>query len=1384
LFCQYCQETDGHIIAMSGENEEKIHPGTYVKENVIPKDMTVTKAAELLGIGRPALSNFLNGKAALSSEMTLRLERVFGANRQHLHNLQAIFISEISKTHTQTVITGTHAPALFKIRARQIENWANEIQARQELAALLRRLIHSTGQNLTLVDFPAYDYAERPGWDGVVETSTPTPWIPEGKSGWEFGCEQKPKRKAEDDYTKGLKSVPQEEERAERTFVFVTPRNWPKKQQWAEEKAALGHWKNVRAYDASDLEQWLEQSAPTQVWFAERIGLPAEGYRSLEQCWSKWSTVCEPELSPVLFDSAVEHFSKDFKDWLDSPPDRPYIIAADSRDEALAFITCLIQHVETSGDRQDDRTIVLDTPQALQRFDTAGSIPLIAVIHEPAVEKESGSLYRRCHCIIARPRNDVNTKPDITLELLGGTDFQKALEAMGFPHDKIERLARESAHSPTILRRRLSKVPAIKSPDWAGNEEIARKLLPAVMVGAWHNASQADREIVRILAKTTENIQLEDNLAALLNLEDPPLWSIGEYRGVVSRIDALFGIAGFITKSDLENFFLVAEYVLAENDPAMDLPENQQWMAPVYGKVRDHSGVLRRGIRETLILLAVYGNSLFLKQVGFNVQQQVSGLIERLLFPLDSEKILSHHEDLPDYAEAAPEEFLRLLEEDLQSSEPVVRELMRPVEFAFMCGPRRSELLWALEGLAWSPQRFPRVVDILARLCLVDKNEASDNWVNTPENTLQSLFRFWLPQTAASVNQRIQMLEGLCRCYSELGWAVCIKQLDLRDDAAPNYRPRWRDDAKGAGDLPCEAEQQQFLDKALDLVLAWPKHDETTLGELIERLEDFSPQEQRKIWDLIDQWADQTASEDAKAFLRQRIHGCAQVRRLRGDVIAHPKRERESSEKLLPKDLLIRNAWLFTSHWAELPSDEIEDKGLDNEKNGKRLQELRLNALREIWQVSNFSGVNALLEKIEAEANIVGEMMREILVNQIERIGFVKACLHEATGGNEPVYKTCLASFLWNVDINFSKALIKEIERSLGYKALLILLLCLPYGSSTWRWLDDKPSNFQEDYWKNVNPRLRNNVHGAEEVNETIDRLTEVNRAPEAFGTICLMLDKVETSRLTQLLDVLPTFPLEEIHDHVRGNLRYYISKAFDALDERPGVPAEEKARLEFACLPWLERSEHGIPNLEKLIAESPGLFVQVVACAFKRNDGKEDPPEFRASNPGEQKKLASNAHNLLRIIKRIPGSDEQGNIDATVLMSWLDQARTLSRQNGRAEISDQKIGEYLARCPIGNDNIWPCRPICEGLESVASKDISIGFEIGAWDRRGVYTKAPDEGGAQERDLATRYRTWANKLIYEFPFVSGILENIAKSYENMGGQEDIESNLRRRLPFR
>ena len=70
-------------------NFEPGHIGGFLKRSVLPDDLSVTDAARVLGVGRPALSQLLNEKAALSPEMALRFEKAFGVKMDTLLRMQA-----------------------------------------------------------------------------------------------------------------------------------------------------------------------------------------------------------------------------------------------------------------------------------------------------------------------------------------------------------------------------------------------------------------------------------------------------------------------------------------------------------------------------------------------------------------------------------------------------------------------------------------------------------------------------------------------------------------------------------------------------------------------------------------------------------------------------------------------------------------------------------------------------------------------------------------------------------------------------------------------------------------------------------------------------------------------------------------------------------------------------------------------------------------------------------------------------------------------------------------------------------------------------------------------------------------------------------------------
>jgi len=160
---------------------------------------------------------------------------------------------------------------------------------------------------------------------------------------------------------------------------------------------------------------------------------------------------------------------------------------------------------------------------------------------------------------------------------------------------------------------------------------------------------------------------------------------------------------------------------------------------------------------------------------------------------------------------------------------------------------------------------------------------------------------------------------------------------------------------------------------------------------------------------------------------------------------------------------------------------------------------------------------------------------------------------------------------------------------------------------------------------------------------------------------------------------------------------------------------------------------------------------------------------------------VAHATHRLLKRIKRIPGTAADGKIDAEALFVWVSEVRRLCEEHSRPEIGDQKIGELLARAPSDEDGTWPCRQVCEVMERIAALHIERGFNVAVHNSRGAHWRG--EGGAQERELAAKYRDWAAQRAFDYPYVGRVLEGIAADYDREGEWQDSEAKIRKRLRY-
>lgn len=1296
--------------------------------------------------------------------MALKLERAFGADHQDLLNRQIKFDRDAQLRQKGGIASHIYIPKFLTVKANDIHAWAQKLEARNLLPVLLRKLIRSTGQDLSRVDFPGYDRAEQKGWDGVVESELATPWIPRQKSCWELSTQGDPSKKAKSDYEARIKSV-LAKERREISFVFVTARNWPNKNHWMQEMNARGQWKSVHAYDASDLEQWLEESIAASVWFAEQSGCTTDGVETLGAMWQRWRSATDPPMSPDIFNQAITTHRSTFDSWLRSDPERPLLVTADSKDEALAFTACLF------NDREDDENLndlglIFRSDDLLCKLVETQS-PFIPIVYSTDVESALAHACGHRHCIIVRPRNPLKSQSELRINPPDNTSFDNALSSMGLGRDRITKLRRASGRSPTVLRRQLATVPAIRTPVWAEKSTTARILIPMALVGAWREESKADQEVLEKLADRPYK-KIEKAFTKLLILDDSPVWGVGHNRGVVSQVDAIFAISWNVTLSDIKQFLKLAKFVLSEKDPSLELPSDQRWLAELHHNVRRHSNAIRRGISESLVILSVYCDDLFQDRFEIDIKEHISRLIHDLLHPLTSANLRSHRDDLPFYAEAAPETFMNLIERDLRRSRPAVYDVLAPVNESIFTPCPRTGLLWGLECLAW--KNLGRITKILAKL---SEYRIGDRFANTPMNSLKAIYGAFMPQTSATEEQRIEALEALANHFPSVGWRLCIHQLSTASRIGSyNYRPLWRADAHEHGEPLGRHEHCAFRRKAIAMALHWRTHNAETFCDLIQCIQELQPKDQICVLKSIDSWS-QEADDHAKSRVRESIRMSAIIRpKVTGELDAQSRQLAQNLySKLVPNDPILRYADLFQGLSHEGTDDQFDGHvygDLDSETWGEVIREQKMSAIEHVLKRNGIAGLVNLASATNS-SEIVRKHVELYTTNETDTIELLEQYLSLENKVSAKALDQCVNDFLEAIDEDLRISVISSIASKSGINYVEQVFRCAPFKKSIWKLLERQDSDMRDRYWSEVNPVVTPDTE--RHLTEVIDNLLRVQRPDAAFHIALFNWDRLESSRIKRILLEVATIdsPATE-----RFPVQWYsIVHAFQVLDRRTDIDVLEMARLEFPYVRILTDGERGIPCLAKMVADSPEFFVELVVRAYGRRDGEEDPSGWHIRDVARRHALASVSMLILDTVSLMPGTGPTGSVDIRALLAWTSQVRTLCADYDRSETGDQCIGQLLSRVSYIEDGTWPCFPVCRTIEEFHSEDIDIGFLVGTVNLRGAHVR--DLDGAQDRQIAMMYHEYAQDIAITFPHVSSVVAAIGRDYERKAKRWDREA---------
>ncbi len=542
----------------------------------------------------------------------------------------------------------------MRIRAEMIEHWADRYEARSDLPILIRRLI-GRPEGVTTLIAPGGAAVDRPGFDIVIDGAIGDAWVPAGSSRWELGSGALPADKANADYTKRTELTdPSLREHA--AFVFLTARRWPNKTAWVERQSGRGQWREVRAYDATDLEHWLEQEGAVSVWFSELLGMAGPGIHSPEAWLQRWSEQTRIAITPAAMFAGRTTTRAELVDRLAGHATL-IGVRADSAEEAAAFACAA---AITIGKHQ---ACVVSEAGAWRYVDANPAIT-IAIAASPEIAAERAP---RAGQILVVPLGVLDTAAQtrgaaagsqegaVTLARPHHHEMVDALENMGVERSDAERSSSGCGRSWPVYRRLNAHNPSVAHPRWLDRSGAAVLTL-VCLVGSWSSERAGDMLIVEQIANRRYE-DVERDLLAFSNIDDAPVIAIGSVWKARSPLELLYLAGPRISSAELDRYFDVVEAVLAKPDPALALDPDKRWAANIYGAGREELKLILASICSGLARLAVIGQHVDRFKAA-DLPGRAARLVRRLFADADPSRWYALRLFLPDLAEAAPDAFL------------------------------------------------------------------------------------------------------------------------------------------------------------------------------------------------------------------------------------------------------------------------------------------------------------------------------------------------------------------------------------------------------------------------------------------------------------------------------------------------------------------------------------------------------------------------------------------------------------------------------------------------------------------------------------------------------------------------------------------------------
>ena len=1223
-----------------------------------------------------------------------------------------------------------------------LELWADMQSAQGDFPELIHRLVSaSVTPYLEKCNIPFGSAVNLGGWDGEVDATQQTEYIPQGKSLLEFGTNKKVQPKAEADYSKRISDS--SINKAEITFIFMTPHVWEKKDEWVESKKKDGIWKDVRVYDSTVIAQWIISVPSVELWFAPHVGIQPDHLIMGEERLEELLTGMDVKLRPTFYTAGREKIAQELLERLNQPTLMAYRAA--SKEEAMGFILAAGKlFPEKQQKEYYAKTIVVEDKSKFRLMGTQTSMINLVPAFEDATVLYRAVSQGKIVLVPLGPGDDFN---QLVVELPSADRFglEQSLIESGIQEDKARRVIKDCSCNLTMIKKALG-FPILRV-DWLNDENI-EEIAPALIVERWNDNYDGDKEVMSSLSGMSYN----DFMASIIRWSQkpvPPVMNVGALWRITSPLSLWSDLALIVKKEQLDCLSLIAHKVLT-------------------GEEKLYSDQLRQGILNTLIILSWHGNQLIVPESS--CQSYTDSIIQNLIANADATRWGAIAKQLPLIAEASPSIFTNEINTSLAQKDAPIMSLFNEEDGLFAPESKYPYLLWALESLAWLPDRILEVADILLKL---SERDPGGKLANRPFSSLVDIFLPWKPHTTASFEDRLSILHELGkRGYSKM-WDLLVALLPKNSGyTSGTHQLKWRGYDLSVPSGVTYAEIWKHAEFVCDELKACYDGSDSHMAELIDDLLPIPSGIRSKLISWIKDTILLANSQLPETRKKMRETLWFQKNRKEGSPGYLNESElediRSAYNALTPDNPVERDKWLFDELAPRLP-EIVEDEGDYLAEMKVRIKQ-RDNAVAGWLQCMSIEDV-VLVRKMVKEPHEFGQTLGHFY----ETEGLTELVFNLLL---EPEDDKFVCGYLQGMESARGEEETIEYLEGLKYrltdKELAAVLHYLFPSPQLFAFVETTKEPIQKEYW--IKYSYGSFGHYDDTSAYVLNKMVSVGRSLDALTGSWHMVKDMPTELLQNLLMGSIQCSME-----INGPIDILAFESYlEELHQREDADKDKLIALEWFLVPLLRHSSSKdiVRLLFEKLQKEPEFFVELLTYLFRPENEKEEEPDGKADSKPADENNAIRAFYLFREWRLIPGVDKNGVIDGNELRNWIEKALQLAKDVDREKFVYVQLGEVFAKYPENKENPnWPPKELFAIMEELNSEVLFRNYSTGMFNKRGFTTRGGYDGGDIERDDAAYFEDLKSQCLPLYPHVAKVFGGLADQYQQMAKEMDDQATI-------